>query len=112
MESEISKSRFKAHALEILRRVELENEPAVITDRGRPALIVRKYAPTVPTPLDRLRGSVVRYDTPMEPVDHDSRSYKRLAAVAASIPGHPCLHWPLARLDVRPRFARARIAII
>lgn len=72
MESEISKSRFKAHALEILRQVERDNEPAVITDRGRPALIVRKYAPTVSSPLERLRGSVVRYDMPMEPVDDDS----------------------------------------
>lgn len=72
MDPEISKSHFKAHALEIFRHVEQTSEPAVITDRGRPVLIVRKYTPTVRSPLGRLRGSVIRYEQPLEPVDDES----------------------------------------
>jgi hypothetical protein len=69
--NEISKSGFKSHALEILREVERTGRPVVITDRGRRALEVRKYVARSPTPLERLRGSVLRYDDPLAPVAED-----------------------------------------
>lgn len=68
METEISKSKFKAQALEIFRRVELTGQPVVITDHGNPTLILRKYAASTMTPQQRLRNSVIRYDDPLEPV--------------------------------------------
>ncbi|HEU0196187.1 MAG TPA: type II toxin-antitoxin system Phd/YefM family antitoxin, partial [Nevskiaceae bacterium] len=64
MESEISKSQFKARALAIFRQVERTGEPVVITDRGTPALVLRKYTPVGQDPRDRLTGSVFRYDDP------------------------------------------------
>ncbi|RFF30110.1 type II toxin-antitoxin system Phd/YefM family antitoxin [Wenzhouxiangella sediminis] len=71
MKTEISKTHFKAHALKIFRRLEKTGEPLIVTDRGRPALIVRKYTRPMPDPLMRLRGSVKRYEQPFEPVGQD-----------------------------------------
>lgn len=69
--SEISKSGFKAHALEILREVERSGQPVIITDRGRRALLVKKYVPHTIPALARLKGSVLRYDQPLAPVAED-----------------------------------------
>jgi prevent-host-death family protein len=69
--NEIPMSRFKSHALEILREVERTGQPVVITDRGRRALEVRKYVARSPSALERLRGSVLRYDDPLTPVAED-----------------------------------------
>lgn len=71
METEISKSKFKAHALEIFRRVEMTGESVIVTDHGHPALIVRKYLGSVVNVRDKLKGSVLRYDAPLEPVADD-----------------------------------------
>lgn len=71
MKTEISKTRFKAQALKIFRRLEKTGEPVIVTDRGRPALIVRKYTRPTPEPLARLRGSVKRYDQPFDPVGEE-----------------------------------------
>ncbi|WP_376697473.1 type II toxin-antitoxin system Phd/YefM family antitoxin [Wenzhouxiangella sp. EGI_FJ10305] len=71
MKTEISKTRFKAQALKIFRRLEKTGEPLIVTDRGRPALIVRKYTRSQPDPLERLRGSVQRYEQPFESVGED-----------------------------------------
>ena len=67
---QISKSRFKAQALELFRQVEASGEPLVITDHGRPTLEVRPYRPVRPdaNPLEELRGSVLRFDDPFVPV--------------------------------------------
>lgn len=68
-EQHVSKTVFKARALEFLRQVE-SGMTLVVTDRGRP--VVRL------SPVQRLgdeqiladlRGSVLRYDDPTEPVD-------------------------------------------
>jgi antitoxin (DNA-binding transcriptional repressor) of toxin-antitoxin stability system len=64
----VSKSQFKAKALEFFRQVEASGEPIVITDNGRPTLEVRRYRQPAQDPLAVLRGSVLRYDDPMEPV--------------------------------------------
>lgn len=68
METLVSKSQFKARALEILRAVERSGEPVTITDHGKPTITVRRYEPATPTPFERLKGSVVRYEDPFEPV--------------------------------------------
>ncbi len=68
MVSEVSKSKFKAHALEIFRRIERTGEPVIITDHGNPALIVQKYSPRVQSAQLRLKGSVIKYDDPFAPV--------------------------------------------
>jgi len=65
----VSKSEFKARALEFFRQVQASGESVVVTDHGRPALEVRPFRAKERNPLDVLRGSVVRYDEPMEPVD-------------------------------------------
>jgi len=66
---QVSKSEFKAKALEFFRQVEASGESVVVTDHGKPTLEVRPYRTIERNPLDVLRGSVVRYDDPMEPVD-------------------------------------------
>ena len=68
MPTEISKTEFKARALEILRRIESSDESMVITDHGKPRVELRRYTPAVENPLNRLRGSVTRYDDPLAPV--------------------------------------------
>jgi len=67
---QVSKSRFKAQALELFRQVEASGEPLVVTDHGRPTLEVRPYRPVRPdaNPLEELRGSVLRFDDPFAPV--------------------------------------------
>ncbi|HLX09501.1 MAG TPA: type II toxin-antitoxin system prevent-host-death family antitoxin [Thermoanaerobaculia bacterium] len=64
----ISKSRFKARALEYFRQVEHTGNELVITDHGRPVLKVIPYAADPAKALATLRGSVLRYDSPTEPV--------------------------------------------
>jgi len=68
METEVSKSQFKAKALEILRRVEATGEPVLVTDHGKPTIEVRRHRSLERSPLDLLRGSVVDYLGPTEPV--------------------------------------------
>ena len=68
---QVSKSRFKAHALELFRQIEATGEPLVITDHGRPSLEVRPFHPADPDPADplsQLRGTVLHYDDPFAPV--------------------------------------------
>lgn len=64
----VSKSQFKARALEYLRQVEATGETVVITDNGRPTVELRPFRSDQRTPLERLRGSVVEYKAPTEPV--------------------------------------------
>jgi len=67
---QVSKSHFKAQALELFRQVEASGEPLVVTDHGRPTLEVRPYRParSGTDPLEELRGSVLRFDDPFAPV--------------------------------------------
>ena len=68
MSVQISKSQFKAKALEIFRQVEASGESVVVTDYGQPKLEVRPYRSQTRHPLEMLRGSVLHYDKPAEPV--------------------------------------------
>ena len=64
----ISKSEFKSKALEYFRQIEASGEAVIVTDHGKPALEVRPYRGKERPPLDILRGSVIRYENPTEPV--------------------------------------------
>jgi prevent-host-death family protein len=67
----ISKSRFKARALEIFREVERTGQPVIITDRGKPVLKLIPYRDDPAAALRALRDTVVRYDAPTKPVGED-----------------------------------------
>ena len=64
----ISKSRFKARALDYFRMVERTGRPLIITDRGVPVLQIVPYQRDPGEALRVLRDSVVRYESPMAPV--------------------------------------------
>jgi prevent-host-death family protein len=67
-EQRVSKSRFKARALEYLRSVQETGQPIVVLDRGRPVVEVVRHAGPVEDILRVLRGSVKRYVGPTQPV--------------------------------------------
>jgi len=70
--NQVSKSEFKAKALEYFRQIEATGETLIVTDHGKPALEVRPYRIAERRPLDVLRSSVLRYENPTEPVgDND-----------------------------------------
>jgi prevent-host-death family protein len=68
MEQFVSKSSFKAKALEYFRDVESSGRELVITDHGKPVLKIVPYGRDPMEALKALRGSVLRYDDPLEPV--------------------------------------------
>lgn len=67
----ISKTEFKAHALEVLRNIEQSGQPRIITDRGRPTLEIRKLRQKEVTPLEMLKGTVVKYEAATAPIADD-----------------------------------------
>lgn len=71
METQVSKSEFKAKALEFFRQIESSGDNIVVTDHGRPVLEVRPYRANHSNPLDVLRGSVMQYAAPTAPVSED-----------------------------------------
>jgi len=68
---QISKTEFKAHALEVLRNIERTGQPKIITDRGKPTLEIRKLRKQQTNPLDVLKGTVSKYEAPLEPITDD-----------------------------------------
>jgi antitoxin (DNA-binding transcriptional repressor) of toxin-antitoxin stability system len=64
----ISKSEFKAKALEVLRAIEKSGEARVITDHGKPTLEIRKLRQRDAPPLDVLKGTVLKFEGATEPV--------------------------------------------
>jgi prevent-host-death family protein len=64
----VSKSRFKAKALEYFREVERSGSEIVITDHGRPVLKLVRYRADAEPPESSLRDTVRRYDDPTLPV--------------------------------------------
>jgi prevent-host-death family protein len=71
MQEQVSKSQFKAKALELLREVEATGKPVIVTDYGKPTIEVRKYRDKHRDPLAILKGSVAEYAEPTEPVADD-----------------------------------------
>ena len=64
----VSKSQFKPKAFEYFRMVEEERRTIVITDRGTPVLKIVPYSEDDDADLAALRGALVSYDDPLEPV--------------------------------------------
>jgi len=64
----VSKSRFKARALEYFREVEKTGQDIVITDRGKPVLRVTTFIDDPEERLRNLRSSVLQFEDPTEPV--------------------------------------------
>lgn len=69
--TQISKTAFKARALELFRQVQATGEPMVITDRGRPVLRLEPYYGDDKAALAFPRGSVVAYTKPTESVGEE-----------------------------------------
>lgn len=68
MQNRVSKSQFKAKALELFREVESTGKQMIVTDHGKPTIEVRRYRDVRRDPLDILNGSVSEYAGPTEPV--------------------------------------------
>jgi antitoxin (DNA-binding transcriptional repressor) of toxin-antitoxin stability system len=67
----VTKSQFKAKALEYFRKIETSGDSLVITDRGQPTVEIRRYRNDQRSPLERLRGSVLEFRNPTDPVAED-----------------------------------------
>jgi len=67
----ISKSQFKAQLLEYLRKVEKEKQPLLISHGGKPVIKVSVYKEDPEEILRSLRGSVVFYKEPTQPVGEE-----------------------------------------
>ena len=71
MQQTVSKSKFKAQALEFLREVEKQKQPLIITHEGKPVVEVIPYQGKRESDpeaiLKSLRGSVIYYKDPDEP---------------------------------------------
>jgi len=70
MSQTVSKSRFKAQALALFRQVERTGQPIVIADRGVSVLTLARYR--ADPALALLRGTVVRFKAPTQPVAVDA----------------------------------------
>ena len=68
METRVSKSQFKSRALEYFRTVQQSGQALIVTDRGKPVLKLVPYTPEAEQSLRALRGSVLRYERPTDPV--------------------------------------------
>lgn len=71
MSQGISKTQFKAKVLEYFRRVQRTRRPIIITDRGKPVLKIVPYTDDPDEALRALRGSVLEYKEPTEPVGQE-----------------------------------------
>lgn len=58
-------------ALEYFRQVEKSGEPLVVTDRGLAMVEIRRYRADQRSPLEKLKGSVVHFHAPTDPVAED-----------------------------------------
>lgn len=67
----LSKSQFKPKALEIMRSVERGGESIIITDHGKPVLELKAYVSNDIDPIERLKGSVVEFVDPFDPIAED-----------------------------------------
>ena len=70
--TQVSKSQFKAKALQYFRQVESDGATIVVTDHGEATIEVRRYRLPKRDPLALLRGTARTYTQPTEPVDADA----------------------------------------
>ena len=71
MSTTVSKSKFKARALQFFREVEQFGEELIITDHGNPVLKIIPYRDNSKDALKHLRGSVLEFQDPLEPVGEE-----------------------------------------
>ena len=71
MSSKISKTEFKAKALEVLRAVEDTGQSVIVTDRGVPTIEVRQYRGLTRSLKKFLQGTVLSYENPEEPTGEE-----------------------------------------
>ena len=71
MRATVSKSMLKPRLLRYLREVELHRHDIVVTDRGRPVAMIVPFVEEPESEFLGLRGTLVRYDKPTEPVGED-----------------------------------------
>jgi prevent-host-death family protein len=64
----VSKSALKPKLLSYLRKVERQKVSVTVTDRGRPVAKIIPLQGRKKNPFEGLKGSVLRYDDPLEPV--------------------------------------------
>jgi antitoxin (DNA-binding transcriptional repressor) of toxin-antitoxin stability system len=64
----ISKTEFRAHALEVLGEIEKSGKSRIITFHGKPTIEIRKLRQSKESPLEILNGTVLKYDAFDEPV--------------------------------------------
>lgn len=67
----IAKSEIKPKLLNYLRKVEADKVTITITDRGKPVAQIipfKEKGAQQEDPLEALRGSVLKYEDPFEPV--------------------------------------------
>jgi len=67
----ISKSKLKPAMLEVFREIENSGADMVVTDRGKPVLLISPYSEDADAVLNSLRGTVLRYTDPTGPVGSD-----------------------------------------
>jgi prevent-host-death family protein len=67
----ISKSKLKPRVLEILREVEESRSEVIVTDRGRPVVKILPFVDKPNEVLRSLKGSVLKYTDPTEPIEVD-----------------------------------------
>lgn len=71
MNKHVSKSEFQAHALELVREVEESGSTLIVMDEGEPIVEVRRVEKPAKDPLEELRGSVLFYERPFDPVGEE-----------------------------------------
>lgn len=71
MKNKVSKSQFKPRALEYFRQVQLTGQELIITDHARPVLKIVPFTDDPLAALQELRGSVISFDRPTDPVGDD-----------------------------------------
>jgi prevent-host-death family protein len=68
MSQTVSTTAFAAQALELLQQVVRTGEELVVTEHGAPVVKLVPCQPGLQEALRALRGTVLRYDDPTEPV--------------------------------------------
>ncbi len=84
MQEQVSKSQFKAKALELFRKVESSGDAVIVTGHGIPTIEVRQYRRTDRSPLDVLKGSVTEYIEPLSLSGGNGRRWSDRAGYAYS----------------------------
>ncbi len=68
MSQTVSKYAFMPKALKYFRRIEETGEEMVITDKGQPVIRIIPFRACARGSAVSLRGSVLRYERPLDPV--------------------------------------------